>query len=420
MAGLATGLIQGFSVADQALNRRDARKQRQQQLDQNEAYRQQGLENQDRLFDWRKDRAERQDTLAAQQHEDLVDYRDKQYGLSKQKTAATVRASSIAAQNAEWEQSQKERAAREKENRRYLTAGYNEIVQNGVTSQAVDLLQKGGMHLDQYLDPEFNESLQTLHDGLSGAPIDTKTMVTAASRVFRPELNRKVGEKTPDGKTITRVELNRVIPAKDGEHAYLDLNVYTTGKDGKESQYTAPMTVNRSSHDDMVLPVSLDKVAGKIKGMEFFNRAINKDQLASAIKEHEVLNGAMDASDKSDWGKLNDTTLFDRKSGSIKKIKVEPNKSKRYAKALEYAQKDMAAAQKDLSSDIGKMNDEQVQNWIIKRRDMYLKAMTPGGKAKPQGGGLPPVRDDGWRLMKDANGNRAYVSPDGSKYEEIK
>jgi hypothetical protein len=32
---------------------------------------------------------------------------------------------------------------------------------------------------------------------------------------------------------------------------------------------------------------------------------------------------------------------------------------------------------------------------------------------------LPPVNARGWRLMVDAYGNRAYVSPDGTQYEEV-
>ena len=33
---------------------------------------------------------------------------------------------------------------------------------------------------------------------------------------------------------------------------------------------------------------------------------------------------------------------------------------------------------------------------------------------------LPPTNANGWVLMEDANGNKAYVSPDGSQFEEVK
>jgi hypothetical protein len=39
--------------------------------------------------------------------------------------------------------------------------------------------------------------------------------------------------------------------------------------------------------------------------------------------------------------------------------------------------------------------------------------------AKP-GGGAPNTNAKGWTLHTDANGNRAYVSPDGKSYEEVK
>jgi hypothetical protein len=40
--------------------------------------------------------------------------------------------------------------------------------------------------------------------------------------------------------------------------------------------------------------------------------------------------------------------------------------------------------------------------------------------AKPAAGGVPLVNAKGWTLHTDAKGNRAYVSPDGKQFEEVK
>jgi hypothetical protein len=38
----------------------------------------------------------------------------------------------------------------------------------------------------------------------------------------------------------------------------------------------------------------------------------------------------------------------------------------------------------------------------------------------PKGQELPLVNDKGWQLLEDAQGNLAYVSPDGREIEEVK
>lgn len=69
------------------------------------------------------------------------------------------------------------------------------------------------------------------------------------------------------------------------------------------------------------------------------------------------------------------------------------------------------------------------------RRDSYLEglrsAATPGASLgqpqtagsgqTPSGGSAPPLQNTkGWTLHQDAKGNKAYVSPDGKQYEEVK
>ena len=52
-----------------------------------------------------------------------------------------------------------------------------------------------------------------------------------------------------------------------------------------------------------------------------------------------------------------------------------------------------------------------------------LDAVDPGRADPARGvrqGALPATNSRGWRLMTDANGNRAYVSPDGKQFEEVK
>jgi len=42
------------------------------------------------------------------------------------------------------------------------------------------------------------------------------------------------------------------------------------------------------------------------------------------------------------------------------------------------------------------------------------------GKQMTQAPSMPPVNASGWTLHTDANGNKAYVSPDGKQFEEVK
>lgn len=47
----------------------------------------------------------------------------------------------------------------------------------------------------------------------------------------------------------------------------------------------------------------------------------------------------------------------------------------------------------------------------------------PSSGTSPRGGGgagnLPPTNAQGWQLMQDASGNKAYVSPDGKKFQQV-
>ena len=52
-----------------------------------------------------------------------------------------------------------------------------------------------------------------------------------------------------------------------------------------------------------------------------------------------------------------------------------------------------------------------------KRIASYLPAWGGGGKKSAE---LAPTNDKGWKLMQDAKGNTAYVSPDGKQFEEAK
>jgi hypothetical protein len=50
-----------------------------------------------------------------------------------------------------------------------------------------------------------------------------------------------------------------------------------------------------------------------------------------------------------------------------------------------------------------------------------VRPNTPGGGRVPAGGaGTAPTNTKGWVLHTDANGNKAYVSPDGKSFEEVK
>jgi hypothetical protein len=59
---------------------------------------------------------------------------------------------------------------------------------------------------------------------------------------------------------------------------------------------------------------------------------------------------------------------------------------------------------------------------LEKLQSKYADINQAGGTQAPTkaGGGVPNTNAKGWTLHTDANGNRAYVSPDGKSYEEVK
>ena len=70
----------------------------------------------------------------------------------------------------------------------------------------------------------------------------------------------------------------------------------------------------------------------------------------------------------------------------------------------------------------GKKEPDYRKERVKEETERELKAMT-GGKApaaKDAPAKLPPTNAKGWKLHTDKNGNRAYVSPDGKQFEEVK
>lgn len=53
-------------------------------------------------------------------------------------------------------------------------------------------------------------------------------------------------------------------------------------------------------------------------------------------------------------------------------------------------------------------------------RALHQKYVVPGSASSSARSGKPSVNARGWSLHTDANGNQAYVSPDGSQFEEVR
>lgn len=61
-----------------------------------------------------------------------------------------------------------------------------------------------------------------------------------------------------------------------------------------------------------------------------------------------------------------------------------------------------------------------VMNLISPKAKQTLEQLKSGASAPAAAAAAGPMNAKGWKLMKDAKGNQAYVSPDGKDFEELK
>ena len=92
-----------------------------------------------------------------------------------------------------------------------------------------------------------------------------------------------------------------------------------------------------------------------------------------------------------------------------------------YKVAERSARRGLAAAKK--SGDEFAIQEIQSALDALKEASKKVDAKNYGGNDKnqnPASKTLPMTNSQGWGLMTDANGNQAYVSPDGNSFEEVK
>ena len=401
LQGFGAGLLQGYGAVSRIQDQKRARDLQERRMDNQEEYRQQrlGLQQQrmaaaadEREYSHERDaiadkRWNKEFGLRANQAEADNERADARLGIARQRANISAQNAAISQRMSEVKLAQMKRQEREAENRRYLSAAAQELEANGPTARFRDLSQKGGVDVDNMLDDDWQGSLNTLKTGLQGGPVSRSAMVDAGNTFFNDRIERMVGTETPDGKTIVRSRLADFYPGPNGDTAVMDLDVWTRGKDGTVEKYRAPATSNRRSDDKYVLQVPMDQLTGNIAATDMANRMVDKQSLADTLKQQAVLNGANDPADASgtEWARGPGNTLFNRQTGQTKQVEAVSDENERYGKALDMAQDDLQTAEENPVSELSGMNEAQRQQWLLKRRNMYRRMMTPDSDGPSKG-----------------------------------
>ncbi|TAM30263.1 MAG: hypothetical protein EPN60_05315 [Nevskiaceae bacterium] len=143
--------------------------------------------------------------------------------------------------------------------------------------QAVELLQGPlGQQLD---DPAFRQAAATydrfLNDGEQPEGITKESLYDFGTRLFAREMQKGVGDKLPDGSTITEKRL--VSAYQRGDEVALELDIRAQKPDGTPFNYRAPVTKGRTSKDtDEVLFIPLDAIRDRIRGARYLSQAVEQ------------------------------------------------------------------------------------------------------------------------------------------------
>ncbi|WP_423820818.1 hypothetical protein V5738_10805 [Salinisphaera sp. SPP-AMP-43] len=407
LQGFGAGLLQGYEAADRIQDRHAAREQKQERIDNQERYRQQRLGMQQQRMNARQDerdyqhdrddvadeRWQKEFGLKQSQQEAQSERADARLGIARQRANISARNAATRAKMSEVQLAHEQRKQREAENRRYLSAATQELQANGVTQRFRDLSQKGGVDVDNMLNPEWQQARETITAGLQGGPVSRKSMVDAGNTFFHDRIERMVGQKTKDGKEIVRTKLNDFYPGPDGDKAVMDLDVWTKDKNGKVSKYTAPATSNRRSDDDYVLQVPIDQLVGHVKAMDTANKAIDKRKLASVIDQQATLNGggpSADAGQSGEWKSAGQGLIYNDKTSQTKRLPKVKDEGERYVKAVDFANDEIESRRKSgrlYDSNGEPYNDNQIQQLRLKLRNQYLRDTDP--EASSNGDNIP-------------------------------
>ena len=150
-----------------------------------------------------------------------------------------------------------------------------------------------------YLDPEFGQSLQVLEQtasGQGGYTLRSPEFLQAFGRVFKQEIGKGNGERYQgeDGNEyeIADKHLRGVYPGPDGQSLMIDLDILENGPGGQRRR-NAPVTTNRSASDDEVKQIPLEAALQKLKGHQMmFNAIQSSPELQALIRQHAARVGA--------------------------------------------------------------------------------------------------------------------------------
>lgn len=144
-----------------------------------------------------------------------------------------------------------------------------------LASEAIDILR--GPLGQQFGDPEFRAQAIKLDGFLneegSGEGVSSEALYAFGTRLFIRELQKGVGDRLPDGSTITEKRL--VAARRVGSDVVLELDIRAQKPDGTPFDYRAPVTKNRTSADtDEVLRVPIDEIRDRVRGARYLATAV--------------------------------------------------------------------------------------------------------------------------------------------------
>jgi hypothetical protein len=115
-------------------------------------------------------------------------------------------------------------------------------------------------------------------------------MLKGLNTLLQPELMKGLGDQTPNGGTITAKRIVKIVPDQnDPKKVHPVLAI-----DSKDAQgnplptYTAPVTINRSTHpDDQVAPIDLDSAIDRLQRLQTVATMVANPAVAKLIAEHK-------------------------------------------------------------------------------------------------------------------------------------
>lgn len=205
-----------------------------------------------------------------------------------------------------------------------------------------------GSNPDKFFDPEKREQVEgavsKVERVLGGEDkrnprevMSDPEIVGAANTIFDDQVKKGIGEKTThDGRNVTIEDkrISDIVPGPDGKSVMFEVAVEGTDEDGEKIQYHAPMTHMHSAQDESAMPVDVDTLGKRIIGHRKMLDATRdnpdvRNELEAALEEQIVRRGG-EVETGSEWGKLNDSTLYDPETGEIKDVGGLPGAGGQY------------------------------------------------------------------------------------------